>query len=74
MYLTESDNFKIKMGLERGTNNYAELIKTKFLIQLALEKHCRDLQLLGSSKVVYDWINKTSNYTAFSLRQILDEA
>lgn len=68
LYLAESDNFKIQMDLGRGTNNYAELMKAKFLIQFIVEKHCRDLQLLGNSKVVCHWINKTQNYTTFSPR------
>lgn len=61
LYLSESHHFHIQMGLGRGTNNFAELITSKYLIQFALEKHCSNsnLQLFGDSKVVCNWINKT---------------
>jgi len=62
------------MGFRRGTNNFAELLAAKFLILFALEKNCRDLQLFGDSKVVCDWLNRTSRCSAFTLRHILDEA
>jgi len=47
LYLFESHHFQIQMGLGRGTNNFAELITAKYLIQFALEKHCRNLQIFG---------------------------
>ena len=62
------------MGFGKDTKNYAELSTTKFLIQLALEKNCRYLQIFGDSKVVWDWLNKYSICNAYTLSHILDEA
>jgi len=62
------------MGLGRGLNNFVELITAKYLFQFALEKKCRNLQLFGDSKLVCNYINKTSNFSAYFLRHILDEA
>lgn len=61
------------MGLGGGTNNFAELSSTKFLIQHALQIQCRDLQLFGDSKIVCDWINKKSRCSAYTLSHILVE-
>lgn len=61
------------MGLGRGKNNFSKLITTKYTIQYALEKQCRNLQLFGDSKIVCNWINKTADYNANSLRHIMDE-
>ena len=46
------------MGLGGGKNNYAKLITTKHLIQFAIEKDCRNLQMFGDSKIVCNWIIK----------------
>lgn len=62
------------MGLGGGTNNFTDLITAKHLIQFALEKHCKNLQIFGDLKIVCNWINKTSNCYSHTLRPILDEA
>jgi len=62
------------MHLGRGTNNVAELSMAKHLIHFALEKRCTKLQLFGDSKLVFNWLNRTSRCSTFSLRHILDEA
>lgn len=62
------------MGLGGGSNNFVELSITKLLIQFALEKHYRALQLFGDSQVVCDWLNKKTRCYTYTLRHIMDEA
>lgn len=74
LYLRDNLCYKIQMNLGRGTNNFVELSTAKHLIHFALEKHCTHLQLFGDSKLVCNWLNRTSHCFAFTLRHILDEA
>eukprot|EP00253_Pinus_taeda_P002467 PITA_02467 len=74
LHLTDSHCFKLQINLGRGTNNFAELCSTKYIIQFAIQTQCRHLQLFGDSKIVCCWLNNTSQCHAFSLRHILDEA
>lgn len=73
LHLSDTHSFKIQMGLGRGTNNYAEFLTAKFLIQYALHKHCTHLQLFGDSRLIVNWINKKHICNAYTLKHILDE-
>eukprot|EP00253_Pinus_taeda_P003007 PITA_03007 len=74
LHLSDSHCFKLQINLGRGTNNFAELCLAKHIIQFAIQKQCRHLQLFGDSKIVCCWLNNTSQCHTFSLRHILDEA
>jgi len=74
LYLSNTHLFKIQMGLGNGTNNFAELITLRHLLQFSLVKQCRHLQIYGDSKIIINWFNNISIYHAFSLRHILDDA
>lgn len=62
------------MHLGRGTNNFADLATAKHLLHFALERNCTQLQLFGDSKLVCNWLNRSSHCSTFSLKHILDEA
>ena len=55
------------MGLGEGTNNYAELLSLKLLLQFALEKGCRNLQIFGDSLIIINWVNKVQHCRTLSL-------
>ena len=57
LFFAESHFFVISMGLGGGTNNFAELMSLKLLLIFALEKGCNDLNILGDSMNVINWIN-----------------
>jgi len=40
LYLNEEQYFKLKIGLETGTNNYVELNNLRLLLRSSLEKGC----------------------------------
>ena len=62
------------MGLDNGTNKFAELITLRHLLQFYLEKECRHVQIFGDSKIVINWFNNTSICHAHTLMNILDDA
>ena len=74
LHLNESHKFKLQIHLGRGTNNYAELSTAMHLIQFAIIKECRHLQLFGDSKIVCNWLSNASHCHAYTLRHILEEA
>ena len=66
------------MGLGGGTNNSAELMSLKLLLMFAIEKGCTDLNFLGDSMNVINWINQTQDcrhlrlaHIIYSIRQLL---
>ena len=62
------------MVLGNGSNNYVEFISLRHLLQFALKKQCRNMQVYGDSKIIINCLNNISNYHAYSLRHILDDA
>lgn len=72
LYYTHFKN--IHMGLGMGTNNYAKLITLRHLLQFSLQKHCRNIQIFGDSKIVIYLINKNSSCHSYTLRHIVEEA
>jgi len=63
----------MKMGLSRGTNNYAELNILRLLLLFSLEKVCRKLEIFGDSKIIINWFNQLSNFHVHTLRNLLEE-
>jgi hypothetical protein len=50
-----------------GTNTRAELLGVWALLSLAICLHIYDLQVVGDSKIVIDWLNKTSDIQVLGL-------
>jgi len=73
LHMSKAHVYKIKMGLGRGTNNYAELAAANNLILFALSKNYLHLQLFEDSKIICNWINKKTQCNAYSLKHIFDE-
>ena len=78
LYLSETHFFVMSMGLGGGTNNFVELMSLKFLLMFALEKGCTELNFLGDSMNVINWINQTQEcmhlrlaHIIYSIRQLL---
>ena len=78
LYLSETHFFVMSMGLGGGTNNFAELMSLKLLLMFALEKGCTELNFLGDSLNVINWINQTQEcrhlrlaHVIYSIRQLL---
>ena len=78
LFLAESHFFVMSMGLGEGTNNFAELMSLKLLLIFALEKGCNDLNFLGDSMNVINWINQIQEcrhmrlaHTLHSIRLLL---
>ena len=71
LYLTESHFFVLSMGLGEGTNNYSELMSLKLLLLFSLEKGCNNLNIMGDSMNVINWINETQECRQLRLAHIL---
>ena len=71
LYLTESHFFVLSMGLGEGTNNYSELMSLKLLLLFSLEKGCNNLNFMGDSLNVINWINETQDCRQLRLAHIL---
>jgi ribonuclease HI len=61
------------MGLGTGTNNLAELLALKLLLQFAGEKGVQNLQIFGDSKIVINWASKQQSCHNILLHPILEE-
>lgn len=73
LYLSESLFFKLKMGLETGTNNYARLTSLKLLLLFAGEKGVKTIQIFGDSMTVINWTQKTQKCHNILLLSLLEE-
>ena len=71
LYLTESHFFVMSLGLGGGTNNFAELMSLKLQLMFALEKGCTELNFLGDSFNVINWINQTQECRHLRLAHII---
>lgn len=61
LHLFEFHHFKIQIGLEVGTNNFAELISLRHLLHFALAHSCNHLHIFGDSKIIINWFNNTNS-------------
>jgi hypothetical protein len=73
LHLTDSHSFKIKMGLGKGTNNYAELMTLLLLLKTTKEYGLHSIQLFGDSMNVINWVQKTQTCHNIFLQPILRE-
>ena len=71
LHIAESHFFILSMGLGGGTNNSAELMSLKLLLMFAIEKGCTDLNFLGDSMNVINWINQTQDCRHLTLTHII---
>jgi len=71
LHLSESHHFTLSMGLGEGSNNYAELLSLKLLLNFALEKGCTSLTCFGDSLNVINWIKKTQECRNLRLGNLL---
>jgi len=62
-----------RAGLGEGTNNYAELMALKLILLLAVEKHIKRINIMGDSRIIISWANKSAACHIMRLRPILDE-
>ena len=58
-------------GARGGTNNFAELMSLKMLLMFTLEKGCTELNFLGDSLNVINWINQTQECRHLRLAHII---
>ena len=66
-------SFRIKVGLGRGTNNYAELSSLKYLLLFAKEQNFQQLQIFGDSQLIINWENEVNHCHLHTLRDILTD-
>ena len=59
LFLSDSHFYVLSMGLGGGTNNFSELMSLKLLLIFSLEKGCINLNFMGDSMNVINWINQT---------------
>eukprot|EP00253_Pinus_taeda_P006389 PITA_06389 len=60
LYKNEQHFYKVKMGLGRGTNNFAEIISLRHLLHFALGHNCLHIHIFGDSNIIIDWFNNTT--------------
>ena len=73
LYINVDHYLNMKMGLARGTNNYAELNSLRFLLIFSLEKGWWQLHIFYNSKLLINWFNQQSNCHVYTLRNQLEE-
>ena len=61
LYLSETHFVKLVVGLGGGSNNFAELMSLKLLLVFAAKKGHRNMNFMGDSMNVINWINGTCN-------------
>ena len=73
LHLSQQHFFHFQMGLGEGTNNFAELLSLKLLLQFALEKGCKHLQIFGDSLIIINWVNKVQQCRTLALITLFEE-
>ena len=58
---------RMKMNCGRGTNTHGELLALWVLLWASHLYHISNLQVLGDSKVIIDWMTNKSCLQVFSL-------
>ena len=58
-------------GFGEGSNKFVELMSLKLLLVFATEKGCRNLNFMGDSMNVINWINGTQQCRNLTLSNIL---
>ena len=73
LHLSNHYNYKVKIGLGHGTNNFAELSCLLCLLQFSITKDIHALRLFGDSTIVIDWFSDLSTCHTHTLQNILAE-
>lgn len=74
LYINDHHNYKVKLGLGAGTNNYVELITLRhLLLHFALGHHCTSINIFGDSKIIINWFNGITDCHIHTLSIILNE-
>lgn len=73
LYFSEAHWIKYKAGIGFCTNNKAELQAPKLLLNLAVDKSSRKLQVFGYSILVIDWMKYRRAARNIHLRPIYEE-
>ena len=71
LFLTETYFYELVASLVEGSNNFVELMSLKLLLVFAAEKGCRNLNFMGDSMNVVNWINGTHQCRNLRLASIL---
>ena len=66
--------FKMKVGLGRGTNNFAELNSLRHLLLFAWEKNCHRIQFFEDTQLIINWINGIYLCHFHTLTDLLEDA
>ena len=56
-YLIENKKIEIIFSLSRASNNKEELIALWIVLRVSINKHLKNIQLFGDSKMVIEWAN-----------------
>lgn len=73
VFISDSHVVKLKAGLGRGSNNFAELMALKLSLILAAERGVSRLQVFGDSLLVRNWMNGRNQLENLLLQPVLDE-
>lgn len=65
LFLKENHSFCFKAALAEGTNYWAELSAFSILENLTIKKGTAQIQILGDSELVINWVNDKKQYADF---------
>lgn len=65
--------YRIKVGLDKGTNNYVELRNLKYLLLFAKEQNFQQIQIFGDSQLTINWTDEVNHCHLHTLRDILTD-
>ena len=71
LFLIETHFYELVASLGEGSNNFAELMSLKLLLVFAAKKGCRNLNFMGDSMNVINWINGTQQCRNLKIVSIL---
>ena len=57
MYLNEKQEDRNKFAHDRASNNKAKLTTPWEVLRVSINKHLKNIQLFGDSKMVIEWAN-----------------
>jgi hypothetical protein len=61
----------VVLTLKYGSNSVAEVKPVLLLIELAVERGCRDVQFFGNPQLVINWISGTSRQPNLGLEHLI---
>jgi ribonuclease HI len=72
-FLKQNHFIHLRYAPGRGTNTRAEFIALWSLLEIAIKKGIKKLQIFGNSKLVIDWVNKNAMVSDIRLRSLLQD-